>query len=1661
MAEIDNIITPANKEIDKIYSSILSIAKEPDSNNLYTPRADSKPANQYYSGAPIQTTDRRALQERNYNIDDAYTRLNDGTYIAKYDTYKSGRDNAEFAAQTQSTTNKWFNGVTKALGKTGTAILGGTAGVVYSAGKLIQDGSITSIYDNEFTNWMDDLNTKMDYNLPNYYTKQETEKNLGGQLLTSNFWADKVLGGLSFTAGAIVSEGIWAYATGGASIGSRLARWGTESLGAAKVAQGVAKYKTLLKSPLLQAYKAGNISKNTAMALGKTGDLFNTARFTMTSAGYEASIEALQYKNEARENFYDNFYNINGRQPAQEDIDAFEENLANASNAVFGLNLGIVGSSNVLMLGSIFNLKNPIKTGIGEFIEKKAFGRGITSVTDDLGKTIYKPIEASKAQRISRSIYDYGKNPLREGLYEEGGQGVINKTANKWIENSYNPQFTTESADMSGLIYESLGEQFGTKEGWVENGVGLIIGALGGTSGVVSENRQRQAENELRIAGQNTFQKDVIGKRFLLMNQMNAFKNEAVSEAQKGNVSASKIANDGVLYANLNHKYQLGEDVMDAVNEASIALSTMTVDQFKEAGVAEADIETFKEDVINKYSQTAKEFLTNRRYAEYIIGRTPLVGEQNITVGDEALGTNTHEALIQSLTWNLTAANSANTIMGDIHAKLSEELGTEQTNVLNTLSQLKRQSATIKGQTTKNVNKLKALTAERDRLQSQIVAVQNAPRETEGDRVAGAELGQLNIRLLEVENQIDNLNTQLESTAQEINTQTQYQKNLANIDLTQVQDFTYIGVNDLVDLNENLSNFRNLIEGFKVANPQRYEYLTDLLDEYSQADDIFMSNQASTIALSSGNLKLRNINNWLSKKLSKGATMDEFTQEWLTDVLQKYQQNKVYTLDRLIEQEPISEDIYTDFVDNGNVPEEIISSLVDKTRKGTTLSPREQAIYNDRTSEINDQLRESVLENVTNEEIEIISTTPLERSVERLNNLLKRDYNSLSYIGDNYSDLMLQKPTDTEIEEYRRLLRGGVDNDRFQLLKEKLGNWRLLDSAVAEENQSVADLLDLIQQLETRIEQEDVKDTQTEEDVAQTVSADKDGVTSTTVRYDLGQNTLANATVQIIKNKGIYKFSHIKMSTIINRLGLAWNSPSLKITDAKGKPLKVTENSFNNYKQGTVFYIDNTKINIGAGNTLEIKEEDYVTMRDAFNMHVVVPSVNWSYFDVYEDNNGIARKMPSDFQEDINPQLIYNIKPDSTLGFKIADDDFNKQLRDRVVNGQRTPELEKEIENQLKIYITYQGQNVSVLKATNDNVAPDDNFRLLRQAAKDAFLLNPLNPKINASVKSGRIFIGSPEIITENLRSVSRPITPEAAQQVISTGYIENGELTLSRQVPDVSKTYLSRVNDAKKVPVIVFKKGAYNIAYPVSLIKYASDSAADINSIIDNNSLSNPEKVKLINQRIIDTGIAADKRLDFYDEAKIEEIRAEFAANETFVSMAAFSSPNYNFSNLPIDISLNIDLTNLDRTVSDAKLEIKTDTIQLQQQKEDKYSSLNEIEDRLSEITVELGTDYTENSSTKYVNSKGEIVEDTVYTNAFDEGNLVSNPTSQVQKIANLKILQQAFSAPIPKTVANALSPQIIDEVNYLLKKYSFYKNQTLPDKNTADQAREENTCG
>ena len=1994
-----------------------------------------------------EKVEKPSLSFENTNINDAFVNIG-GDWESKYPTYKRGRDNAEYAAAQQTTGEKWANGATKFLGKTGNAIIGGTAGIVYGVGAAIGEGSLTALYDNDFSNTLNEWDEKMNYNLANYYSKQDQDKNLFGQMATPNFWADKVLGGLSFTVGAIVSEGLWAAATGGASVVLKAGMWGVKGLGMAKAGAGVVKYSQMLKQPLIQAYRAGKISKNAVIQIGRAKEIANTARFMLTSAGYESSVEALQYKKEAEENFYRNFQEQNGRQPDAEEIAKFNEDNINAANSVFGVNLGIVGTSNLVTMGTILGIKSPIKTGFNDFIDRKAFGYGLVRELDDAGKVAYKTLEATRAQKVARGVFNWTKAPITEGLYEEGFQGLTNKMANKWIEHSYNTETSNENFDTIGAMYESLGEQYGTKEGWVENGVGMIIGALGGSINTRAEMKQKENELEYKKNVANTFSEDTLQKaflpkKFMMMNQMRGFSQEAQQEAQKGNIVKSQLAKNSTLFSFINAKHALGEDISNTIEEVSIALDNMTSEQWKEAGIENS--EEYKKEALAEFKSLSEQYATNRKFWEYTIGKK-IVGQNDLGTGaiDEITGgTNTNEMLIQSLTWMSTTGENANTYMRDIQEVIGREVGVEYKSAMDAMSKMKRQSSATKGQITKTVNTKKAVLKERATLVKQIAKLNAAPKVTQGNKEQASPLPGLTNRLLELDTKLGELDTELQGFLEKINKQDTYKTGLEGVALNQDISQSEIKVEDLENLSENITKLKGIIE---TAAPQRQEYLNDLLKEYTDAEEIFLTNQATEMMMSSGEAKIEQIHSWIGGKLKKSKKMDGNTNEWLTDVLQKYQKSKTqiekeeditppstevvddepiienppkveqktkpkseeqilqeqiealeveraqelsevkpttqgsnqingistsqidYILNtpslQIIEEinklktvqeklnwlkeqnllEPIlingvpydlvdyngrnivlmkigginipfyistgqagkksvkvgnwyavfgigtkagwinkgtEEQINTQYgypilqkiakilnegvgnienrEDNGNgrlkegigfleddvqtlnsfnsqmnlttqpageytdidgfnkhvsatltsINGELLSSTQPNTQTAELeqqraeelakvkpitkkekvevapifetvkdakaeeeLQNKKEALEEELTSlgadttttsstevilpskytpegnkftlrngkwqttsskgqlfdaskkeveEIEKKLAESPnqarideinaeiedintkLENIptveqevgqepTFTEIEVENTAEINRinaeydakiaalkqqedntqeQIDKINKKYDKKINDLkpkvqpttieeykqriadvlkkngliTYEGISQDDISLRKPTQEEVDEY---LATKTNTKRKQELRKKLGNWKLLDSVVDSENNSIAEILNLIETLEQEQEVEDTKDEITEEE-AITSNATSDDFQGEGKKYEpsLLQNTAGAVTVKQVEGENTYRFSHVKMLHFVDRMGGVENAT------LKNKP--VTREKLTKLKPGDTVVIDGVNLKFLAGGVIEIDKEDFRSRQDLLNMYVKdTKTVTWSYRDVYvQHTDGVNHKMPSQIEDIIDAQAVFDVAKGDKLTLHIDNQDrWNDKDGDNV--------------NQLKIYQkNSKGEVVGVLKGISDQEQVDENFLMIRQEAYDRWVANGKPDTLDLGIKVvvENVFLGSVELSMFNNQVTNIPFTETAISLIEAKGYIENGEFVLDREIGEVNKTYvgkLSKNNKDKKIPVVVFKKGAHYVAYPITMTKKPS-SQADIFDSIMSSPITEQEKILKINQAIQDYNIKTSKLVysDFYNNEVLEATREAFENKKTYIDAQTIAKNEYNKNKLIDSAEINIDLDNLDGIINSGKIRISLENVEIATERTIKYENLTEIEEKLNEIALDLYNDFIKNASTKYIKPNGDIIEDTKYTDTFDDTPI--EPTDiHTKKIANIGVLQEALSEKLPKVLEDIIGVQKIREVKQLLKQREFIKKQTAVKEEAINSGKKNSDC-
>jgi len=1578
---------------------------------------------------------------------DVYQPLSSGEYVSKYKNYIPNIDNQEYAAQRQSTGDKWSNGIKKALLKTGNAVLGGTVGTVYGIGKWIQEGSLSALYDNSFSNTLADWDTKLNYQLPNYYTKQEQDLGLFGQAKTANFWSDKVLGGLSFTAGAILSEAIWASVTGGASLATKAAtaaskglkftRWGVEALGEESALVGLAKNKAFLKQALPNtAFNAAEVSKDLAIGAGKAADLFNTARFTLTSAGYESSVEALQFRKEQEEKFF------NGVERTPEEIQKFYKDLESSANAVFGVNMAIVGSSNLVTMGKLFELKNPIKTGVTDFIERKAFGYGID-------KEAMKVLTPTKGQKIARNIFAYSKAPITEGLYEEGFQGVTSKAASKWLDHTYNDKNTNDTFNLIGEVYNSLSEQYGTKEGWVENGVGMIIGALGGTTNTRAELKAKEQELNFQAKGleafdNNTLQKAILPKKIMMANQISGFSEEAKVEAQKGNIIKSQLAGEGVIHAFLNHKYALKEDMNDTIEEISKALNSITVDQFKEAGIQPSEIEDYKKETLDNFKQKARQFKKNRVYSEYIVGRNKTVGSQEIgsILGDTFENLDTNEALIQSLTWVLTEGENASKYMNDIRGVISNELGDEQSTVAETISKIKQLQPKKRAQLTKTTNQYKAFISERDKVTKELNKLNNAPKETEGDTTNATRRLSLNNRLLELDEKVNTLESELNNLAEELNKNQSYLSDLEGVDLNQNISTNFITSDTLLNLNDNLQKFENIVNSFKETNPQKYQYLTDLIDEYAQAEDVFLTNQITANKLSKGELKIEKANTWLGSKLKGKKSMDEATREWLTEILKKYETNVLAANQEQNQTEGISDEEYNEFIDNNNVTETRLRDIAKKVKEKQPLTNRENSIFVSKTSDINSIIKEDQGEiKPKKQEVKIENLSDKELYKQKIEKLLKDYYGDLSYVGDTYDGVSNEKPTQEDIDKYRELKQNKEYNSpEYRRLLRKLSNWKLLSSAVDEDNTSIAQMIDLLSQLDEEIQQEDTKDEVTKEDTVYLSEAIAE--TETVVDYSWAQNTLGSVTVK--KKDGKYRFSHLKMSYIANQLGNVEGNKDL-----------------NNLKPNETVIIDGTPFTYKTGGVIEVSEEDFNSRQQALNMYITdTGAVTWSYKNVNTvKENGDFVKLPSQFIEDINPTEIANIQEGDTLKLTIKEDGWNKKLLDKY-NKARTEKTKKEaldnLKSQLKIFITTQnGVRVSTLKSSLSDVI-DDNFNMLREEAFKRYIdvEDKSDIDLGIKVKVDKVFLGSPELYIQDGAIQNMSITKEAASQIEATGYIKDGEISLNKNLTDVDKTFVGRIskaNQGKKVPIIVFKKGKYSIAYPISMVKSNNSQVASFDAIMESN-ISPQEKIQKINQEIQNNSINTPKLVfkDINNQEKLNITREAFQNKERFTTADELANPNYKSERLVFEGKINIDLENLDRAISDMKIRIDLKSLEYTATSELKNNSLVEIEESLNNIAEEFFSIYLKNGN----------ITNTHFTNTFDNNIIEKNATNNLKIKRNIKILREAMSKRIPKALVEAIGKEKLDKVNKLFKQYDAIKKQIVVKEADIKSGKENSDC-
>ena len=1640
-----------------------------------------------------------------------YKTLDSGEKISMYKSYIPGIDNNEYLAQNQSGWEQTINGLGKAGTNIGSVVLGNTVGFVYGLTDWAKTGNFNSVFDNSFSKTLDDWNTKLNYQLPNYYTKDQQKAGFFESLTgnTANFLANDVMNGLSFTIGTIASEAIWAYATGGASlavragrIGARLGqigrgaeafatsvragetlagagKFGKAILGAEKTAEGLATYKGIVYQALDNAVTAGKLSKTTANVFAKTGEILNTARFIATSSGNEAGIEAFHFKKEALENFYSDFEKLNGRQPTAEETADITEKIEGAANNVFASNMAILGVSNLAMIGGMFNAKLPIGN-IQANINKKLFGIGVEKVA---GSEAFTAIARKGWQKGAGLLYKVGSPILREGN-EEGLQGVATKTANNWIERQYDPKYLNKVMSLSDDAWKAMGEQYGTKEGWKEIGIGGIVGIIGGSvTGEFSQFSDMAKQQEQIVAPSlnamnvtmKTLVSDINAKRYSAVAKVMASEDRADQAKMSGDAVAAKLAHNESMIATLEmHNDPIFNTNFDQLtNHFNNAVDTSEVSQEEK--------DTIKEG----FKTLVKEYKAADNFADSIVGSQGKIYGTNFQARD------VKKALAYSILQGQTAKGIMDSSLGDMQSYMNSELtnAIEKSNDLEALGKDKSRQVKNLSQQYRNWEK------KSEQVQKRVQELQASPNEMEGDKKS--RLVEMQQKLLEIENNKNEIRTELEAIGREVvqnkKMQQTFGQDVSNIPM--VDDF--ISVEELLNLDTKLKELETTFQTLREVNPISAKAIEDSMNNYNKAKDALLTYNNAVKLIASGKFQPKLDNNPFSKIFSKfskaEANPDEYTGEFLTELnkvwwaskteyVQGLQENDLENARKTLEdlsqiegeltdaqkeektkaekiisdlgtttQEDIKDDTPSKEIKTAQKVEDLTSRLktledelkntprnVTVEQPTTTTQPdiedkkaeiekRRQEVNDFQlplkkntnqliggivldttlniskekakemfeyivdeyyktsnsinkqfagiqsikdTSKMTDEMRLFVLQIIKDSfnakydtefkalEEQSTKTTeqlnPRIKEIEKQIDNIKREINKLnpqkelspvealkariedilklfktSFVGTyDVDEAVKNRPAQKDIERYRELTQNEEPTQEFEELKAKLSQWRVYDS-LAEDEQSIADLLDIVAQLETEVEQEN---TITEPNIEDTFEELKK--TATVDILELSVNTNYPVTVKLDAKTGKYSITHMNPSSLLQRMG------ATNVTLGTSKKEVSFQEVDNQKKQGLkVNFISGgipMDFTIAERGRISIAVKDFKAIP---NVKTIESLSSWTYPTLYEqDFEGNWKPISSDFSDDDVVGDSNDLKDEDAVELFVNVNNEHNQKLLKEYNKSKLEDKQKaeELENQIVIYIRKDGKNYGTIKGlTQENrkgvLASEMGIKTLREQAAKA--LKEGKSGVVATTKVKYVQLGNPILnIDGNGRISQIAISDIGLKNIVATGFVQDGEITLNKKVDDVRRSFIKKIsekNKGKKVPIVIIKRGAQMIAFPVQMVKKDDPKTENLYLILDNQDLTDAQKVTAINNLLIENGIAPKEfELTTLDEQKVNAIADRLDKNQEYKTAEQLADKDYKKENLINDATIALDLVNYKVSLPSQKFNIDLENL-------------------------------------------------------------------------------------------------------------------------------------
>lgn len=714
------------------------------------------------------------------SLEDSRYRLSSGTWIPKYESYIPGVDNDTRLSRSQGRTEKWMRGLGKFVGKAALYGLGGVIQPFYGIYAGVSRGNFNAVFDNDFTRWLDDQDKKMDYGLAHYYNREERDMNFLQSMTTANFWSNDFLSGLAFTAGAMLSSAVYSgaglmnLARTGARAGVALARIG-KAASDTKKAFGV----------YLRAARTGR----------RIGKGLDTLAFLGTSTSWEASVEARSMLMEAEENFRQSYRNAYGREVPYEELMKFRADNANAANAVFAANVGILSLSNIAMFGDMFGMD----LGVDKFIKRNIFGVG----AERMDNGALRAITPKKWQKIAGNTFNIIKRPVSEGLFEEGLQGVSSKSAEDWVESRYNPMAIRQNIGYMEAIKNGFKETYGSSQGWKEIGIGMIIGSVmgGKTFGGIKEWSQDMSRNKGMVDAYNanagaltTAAIRAIRGSMALNAQLSGLKTDNNADDIPNSRIIDKTFSDAV-FNRLRYDSEMGMLDDTKENFRTVVESIPNSDIASDMNMTDEQVNEYKADLVNEFNKKVDNFIMANRFADSLT---------------DGISNRSFNAYISNMAYNgLEAKDNLNDIANQLRRIYNTDIGP----ALDIYSRLNPDSS-------RDLEELRKLTDDIQRMEKNILRLQQSVASKDALESDKAKLVKENDRLLKLTEDRIALERKLTTL---INSEADISKLFLN------RNDSRISAADLMAAYDTIADFENVVS---IRGVDNYKEAMALLSEY-------------------------------------------------------------------------------------------------------------------------------------------------------------------------------------------------------------------------------------------------------------------------------------------------------------------------------------------------------------------------------------------------------------------------------------------------------------------------------------------------------------------------------------------------------------------------------------------------------------------------------------------------------------------------------------------------------------------------------------------------------------------------------------------------------------------------------------------------------------